>query len=188
MKRPSLTLVGSDSSEDELQSSLKRVRISTSPGELRLDKDLAQLEGWNGRVHFRDGCVLERPEALRVTVTCHKRLRVCIGVSRMYPHDVPKVLLQQSYEGNHRSSEPVEISQWWTPIKTLSDLLDYILPRVISASCSRQKDQQEEFIIMDHEYLDGPAKHQSRFDPKRFDVGYDRSTPVRDMDCLDLDV
>lgn len=194
------------SSDDELGSSLKRVRISTSPGELRLDRDLSQMSDWEPynqksrrmrRLFCRLNFVLDRTEPLKLVLTVKEpqwMLRVSVSMSRMYPHDAPKIahidyqstssdyhvpdgnlqraLIEQNNHPNHQC--------WWTPIKTLSDFLQHLLEQlvlVLPSGTQHNIDENDDYGKMDHDggesYL--PKKINLGFPPNRFDVGYNRS-------------
>jgi hypothetical protein len=91
--------------------SLKRMCLSTSPGELRLATDLQGLEGWSymGReayLYFRhdaSGATLERdavdPHRLRLTLP--EAYTFWIQVPRMYPHAPPRVYRVEPSHHHH---------------------------------------------------------------------------------------
>ena len=105
----------SDSSLDcqSLQSSLKRVRLSCSPGELRLQRDVGSLStmGWgelilngSGNVdgvcwqHRGTGAILMQDDALRLKLRLPNNVGIMwIQIPRMYPHRPPVV---SRLEGN----------------------------------------------------------------------------------------
>mmetsp|Transcript_27039 Transcript_27039/g.39964 ORF Transcript_27039/g.39964 Transcript_27039/m.39964 type:complete len:214 (-) Transcript_27039:101-742(-) len=212
MKRPSLVMMDSSStcsSDDELGSSLKRVRISTSPGELRLDRDLSQLPEWQShsqkcrrvcRFFGRWNFVLDRTEPLGLVLTVKESqwmLRISISISRMYPHQAPKIahVNYQSTASDHHVSDSnlhraltaQNHECWWTPIKTLSDFLQDLLERLaVVLPPSTQSDEGDDYCRMEH---DGGESHLPRkvnlgFPPNRFDIGYDRSiNNGRAMEC-----
>ena len=79
----------------ELGSRLKRVRISMSPGELRLDRDLSELATkWtqvDDRVYQCSDAILERTnDPLRLLLRV-QHAEVHIMISRLYPHAPPVV-------------------------------------------------------------------------------------------------
>mmetsp|Transcript_7293 Transcript_7293/g.8314 ORF Transcript_7293/g.8314 Transcript_7293/m.8314 type:complete len:248 (+) Transcript_7293:318-1061(+) len=189
MKRPSLVMMiesssssSLSSSDDELGSSFKRVRISTSPGELRLDRDLSELVATGGEWqpyyhttnntnhHYsnttsksRRRCrrfyntttelILDRTEPLVLILTIiinnnqqrveqqrycfpnnsnnnsHCCIRLSISMTRMYPHNAPKLQLLDSTNNKYSNNSIIitTTNNWWTPIKTLSDFIQYTI-------------------------------------------------------------
>jgi hypothetical protein len=83
----------------DLGSCLKRVRISMSPGELRLDRDLSELgDHWmqiDERVHVCEYARLERTnDPLRLVLRI-QHVELQIAVNRLYPHAPPVVTKSQ---------------------------------------------------------------------------------------------
>lgn len=94
----------------DLGSCLKRVRISMSPGELRLDRDLSELGNhWrqvDDRVYVWEECYsrLERTnDPLRLVLRI-QHVELKIAVHRLYPHAPPVVTrtLDVLDDSNHR--------------------------------------------------------------------------------------
>ena len=185
MKRPSLRHSSTnnntsdddddDDDEQQLQSSLKRVRISTSPGELRLDRDLQQLGWTSGHRFLTKDILLERSHALGLTLVVSGTVRIYIDIPRMYPHNAPTicrvdgasfVTTTTTTTTGRDNAAAAAASCAWSPIKTLGDFIHTILQ------------QLSESTSMAIDAIDAPTKHQSLFAPNRFDVGYDRRTVV----------
>jgi len=98
----------------DLGSCLKRVRISMSPGELRLDRDLSDLEAhWtqvDDRVFLCRDARLERTnDPLRLVLRVKNRIELHLAFSRMYPHSPPLVTRVWSQENS--SSDSCRIKQ-----------------------------------------------------------------------------
>jgi len=133
-----------------LQRSLKRVRLSSSPGELRLQRDLRHLVvscHWSAlsETVWQSPCrtlFLEQPASdplrLLLKVACYK---VWIQIPRMYPHRPPLISRitnsplsiviaespeqQQSICTNNTSNTAVYTE--WSPVQRLSHVLNFIV-------------------------------------------------------------
>jgi ubiquitin-protein ligase len=88
-----------------LQSSLKRVRLSCSPGELRLQRDLKSLvssQGWtqNEDCFYLPEIAKLEPvsphDPLRWVLRLHNHSTVWMQIPRMYPHRPPVILKVES--------------------------------------------------------------------------------------------
>lgn len=190
MKRPSIHLMDSSScnnADELLGQSLKRVRISTSPGELRLDRDLQQL-GWSTSNRFlTDHIWLDRVHALRLVLMISNRIAMHIDIPRMYPHEAPKLVrvVQEDERDSDSSRTPSSSSSLqlpdyaaWSPIQTIQDYIQYLLEQLSMQS-------ESDIGMAVDEIHNQPLKHvaKSLFAPNRFDVGYDRSIPAKAMEC-----
>lgn len=148
---------------DDLQSSLKRVRISTSPGELRLDRDLQQL-GWSSsHRHLTDDVVVNRSHALRIVVHVSGTVRIQLDFSRLYPHVGPTIARM---EGATAATAANLAVIEWSPIMTLGDYLRELL---------RQLSETTHMAI---DAIDAPMKYRTLFSENRFDVGYIRPSTM----------
>lgn len=144
---------------DDLQSSLKRVRISTSPGELRLDRDLQQL-GWSSsHRHLTNDIVVNRSHALGIVVHVAGTVRIQLDFSRLYPHSGPMIA---KMDGATAATVEKLAGIEWSPIMTLGDYLSALLQ------------QLSETTHMAIDAIDAPLKYQTLFSENRFDVGYRR--------------
>jgi len=128
-----------------LQSSLKRVRLSCSPGELRLQRDLRSLKGWDavsqdcwarlGGAHL----TLENPLRL---ILHSEGARFWIQIPRMYPHRPPTIARMEGVtwmrhvvvqDTPHVSQAPPPdccgntVIYQWSPVMHLGDLIDFLL-------------------------------------------------------------
>ena len=146
---------------DDLQSSLKRVRISTSPGELRLDRDLQQL-GWSSsHRHLTNDVVVNRSHALGIVVDVAGTVRIQLDFSRLYPHSGPTISKMDG--ATAATVESLAVIEW-SPIMTLGDYLSELLRQLSSTT------------HMAIDAIDTPMKYQTLFSENRFDVGYRRPT------------
>lgn len=189
---------GIDSTTDDdlqLQSSLKRVRISTSPGELRLERDLQQLGWWasssSSHRHFSltKDVVLERSHALGIVVHVAARtVRVQLDIPRMYPHATPVIVRVEETPTTTTTTTAYSAPALtllakripWSPIMTLGDFLQRLLAE-LADSTTMEVDKDIDYIdYVDYIDLHTPTKHHqntilSVLAPNRFDVGYERS-------------
>jgi hypothetical protein len=157
---------------DDLQSSLKRVRISTSPGELRLDRDLQQL-GWSSsHRHLTNDVVVNRSHALGIVVHVAGAVRIQLDFSRLYPHSGPTIARMDGATAATAASLAVIE---WSPIMTLGDYLSELL---------RQLSETTHMAI---DAIDAPMKYQTLFSENRFDVGYIRPTTMTDSSSTAAD-
>lgn len=142
-----------------LEHSLKRVRLTCSPGELCLQRDLKHLLGscWR-RVEEGDEFVYQRDRlllrhaGLRLTLVVDGTIEVDLRMDRHYPHvpptvddiryhpptsikyrDCPRsivISLDTSMLDEDDFPEDGAILRHWTPIKRLSDVIDEIVELV----------------------------------------------------------
>ena len=95
-----------DETDVVLGSSLKKVRISLTPGELRLDRDLAGLTVVSDRTWLLrpDDVWLDRlNDPLQLLLRMGETARVYIQLSRMYPHVPPTVARVENPFGTIRA-------------------------------------------------------------------------------------
>jgi len=138
-----------------LESSLKRVRLSCSPGELRLLRDLKSLN-WDilRSDQWRKGSVrLTQVHPLRLLLEWKQQRRLWIQIPRRYPHKPPVISRLEGWseieqilitEAPPMSSQghkwdpscndlqatcppSTRVYSQWSPIRHLQDLLDYLL-------------------------------------------------------------
>ena len=129
-----------------LQSSLKRVRLSCSPGELRLQRDLRSLREWDQVSqecwkHSSFEAYLSLEDPLRLILHSHQA-RFWVQIPRMYPHRPPTIARVEGVAGirhivvqdaPHPSScmPPPDcgttLIYHWSPVMHLESLLDYLL-------------------------------------------------------------
>lgn len=169
---PSMTTTSRSEDCDDLQSSLKRVRISTSPGELRLDRDLQQL-GWSSsHRHLTNDIVVNRSHALGIVVHVAGTVRIQLDFSRLYPHSGPMIA---KMDGATAATVEKLAGIEWSPIMTLGDYLSALLQ------------QLSETTHMAIDAIDAPLKYQTLFSENRFDVGYRRpsTTTTRSSTATD---
>lgn len=176
MKRPSIRMMESSTSElssdEELGSSLKRVRISTSPGELRLERDFTQL-GWTpSNKWLSPDIYMDRVHALQLVIYLQgnnkgKGCKLHIDIPRLYPHSPPKIVHIEGGEGTLLK----ETEYAWTPVMTLQDFIS----QVWQTYQQQQTPDEEERSMPVDAITDLPAKHVTLFAPNRFNLGYDQS-------------
>jgi len=138
-----------------LQSSLKRVRLSCSPGELRLQRDLLALPSYGWRLlpsggecndvwdsHPKWLCAnaeLQMLDPLRLKLTMGQ-CRVWIQIPRMYPHKPPTITRTENTEtlwirdvprgeDNAMPGYSLHHTMEWSPIRQIGDLLSCLLQR-----------------------------------------------------------
>ena len=177
----------------DAQPSCKKMRISHSAGELRLDRDLGALNWPRPYQNFwcaGENLALERKGPLELILTVHNT-RVYIQLDRMYPHVPPVVvhvengprIMVSSAPGCAAPGNDVAMQcqdndntihyNLWTPIQGIGDMLDFVVRKLTLP--------QQQTELMDQQYR-MPAKH-CLFAPNRFNMGYDRSVPLRAMEC-----
>ncbi|KAJ1403315.1 hypothetical protein B484DRAFT_457573 [Ochromonadaceae sp. CCMP2298] len=85
--------------QSSLEDTIKRFRITNTPGEIRLSKDLKDVAGLPG-VQF---ILTDHPASVVVQFSAEKRVpaRFLVEVSRYYPHNSPTVLCLESGFDSH---------------------------------------------------------------------------------------
>lgn len=166
------------SSDEELGSSLKRVRISTSPGELRLERDFTQL-GWTpSNKWLSKDIYMDRVHALQLVIYLEQSCKLHIDIPRLYPHSPPTIV---HIEGSDSSSKVVlqDKEYAWTPVMTLQDFISQVWQTYTTTTTLCQPQQQtpddEERSMPVDAITDLPTKHVTLFAPNRFNLGYDQS-------------
>lgn len=137
--------------------SLKRLRLSTSPGELRLEGDLQTMTTTSGgcwkhvdQRHWvckRSGALLERQfgNPLNFILYLSQNLQVCIEISREgYPHVPPTItrVIHPLYQNgivlvqpaltpyatySHDSCATTLVYDQWCPVRRFQDLLVFLV-------------------------------------------------------------
>jgi hypothetical protein len=179
-----------DDDDDWLQSSLKRVRISTCPGELRLDRDIQQWmmmmqkeqQQNSNNNHWMTKVSLERNHALGIIVHIDGMARIQLQFPRLYPHVSPWIC---SMEGAILNSTNVPFitthyqsadatTTTWSPIMTLCDYIPILLQN-ISLKTTTTTSTNTIPTAMSIEETSIPSKHLL-FSPNRFNHGYNYSS------------
>lgn len=176
---------------------LKRLRLSTSPGELRLERDLHHLPmHWtrvnNCRWESRHGMVvLERKrDPMTFSLQTDQNSQVWIEISRSYPHEPPVIThvhhpyvcdvivtlepAMNSIMTIH--SDKTIVYDKWSPVRQLTDLLDYLVVALLSRQTHRNV--QTPTLLSDEDMQEEPKTIldlQRELSPNRFDLGYPKS-------------
>jgi ubiquitin-protein ligase len=181
---------------------LKRVRLSTSPGELRLERDLHDLATmsmhWtrvsNRRWESKHGVVLERrQDPMSFVLHFDQSTQIWMQVSRSYPHEPPIVTHVQHPHVLHVivtlepastmhsmmiiQSDTTLVYDNWSPVRQLSDLLDYLTETLsLSPRLSHHRDISTPTLLSDQDMQEPPPNPilnlQKELSPNRFDMGY----------------
>jgi len=175
--------------------SFKRMRLTTSPGELRLEGDLRNMTSWT-RVDNRhwvskkgDGALLERQFASPMTFVLYlsQHTQVSMEFPRQYPHEPPKVTsvvhpfihdvnvsIQPATMSSscYSSSDATIVYDQWSAVRRLDDFLGFLVealkhhPRNL-VTPTLMSDGDEE---MEMDVASCGVEHE--LSPNRFDRGY----------------
>lgn len=183
---------------------LKRLRLSISPGELRLERDLHHFAMHWTRVNSRRwesecGVVLERKQdPMTFVLHLDQDSQVWIEISRSYPHEPPVIThVQHPYvchvivtlEPAMNSmmiiqSDTTIVYDKWSPVRQLSDLLDYL---VVALSRQTHRDLETPTLLSDEDMQEEPTTIldlQRELSPNRFDLGYPKPNNGTMDECL----
>jgi ubiquitin-protein ligase len=120
-----------------LEETIKRVKISCTPGEIRLGKDIKELKDLEG-IHIE---LTENPASVIIifdpmghsinSFDCIVPSRFRIEVSRYYPHTHPKVTCldtgcQNLFIANSGLVTHVQLTENWSPIGSLLTVIDVL--------------------------------------------------------------
>lgn len=174
--------------DSDLDTSMKRVKISTSPGELRLSKDFDQLiteHNYSMKsfgVISPDGKIVIRKDpldALHISINFVGEWTFRVKMTRMYPHSLPIIYQCGQYSSyndmshtqrNFRlsfnpkkpsadGSSASAICRWWTPISRLIDLIIWL--QGVTQDTEVKNVEMKEYLGV-----------ESWLMSNRFDVGY----------------
>lgn len=180
---------------------LKRVRLSTSPGELRLELDLEHLATamhWtqvnNHRWGSKHGVILERRRQDPMSLVLHfdQSTKIWMQVPRCYPHEPPVIThVQHPYvlhvivtlePAMHSmmtiQSDTTLVYDKWSPVRQLSDLLDYLTATLSQRQC-HHRHISTPTLLSDEDMQEAPKpilNLQKELRPNRFDLGYPKPT------------
>lgn len=192
----------SNSHVDCLQQSLKKVRLSSSPGELRLQKDLRHLvmhRHWKLSTSC-DGTLYQAPHAnvrlwvddkdpLQLALDLQNQVRVRLHVPPLYPHRPPVVQQVQGHAriqhvvvlggGECPKSMPSQtlVFDQWNAISQLDQFIDFLCTRL--ATTAPQLDASSHRGSSTSLHLPVQEPHLPL---NRFDQGYEK----QQGDCLGL--
>lgn len=184
-----------------LDTSLKRVKLSTSPGELRLSKDFDQLiiehnySMQSFGVISSDGKIVIRKDpldALHISIDFVDEWTFRVKMPRMYPHSLPVIYQFGKYSlCNNMSRTPrnfrlslnpkepsvdarnaIAIYRWWTPISRLVDLIAWL--QGVTQDTEVKNVEMKEYLGV-----------ESWLMSNRFDVGYRKADSCHTQQILD---
>jgi ubiquitin-protein ligase len=189
-----------------LQRSLKRIRLSLSPGELCLQRDLASLT-WERVSEDRwtlPACVLERVDPLLLQLS--SRTQSCsISIPRLYPHRPPVItrvnglyytsiaIKENVHENAVYTNERAAVITDWSPLWRLENVLSACLavlrrePPVVGEAINNEMTMYSD---APDAAAGNPQSYESRdmqvdtnqpetwLPPNRFDWGYERLQPM----------
>jgi len=193
---------------DGTSASLKRVRLSTSPGELRLEGDLRSLATFT-RMDCRhwvskkgDGALFERQfgDAMTFVLYLSQHTQVWMEFPRQYPHEPPKITRVIHPYFDHvvvtvqpamvdsftpHSSDTTIVYDQWSAVRRLEDFLCFL---VAALKQSRPRDvvtptlMSDEDMDMDmQDMTESTLNLQQELTPNRFDQGYTKKTNWQNM-------
>ena len=178
--------------------SLKRVRLATSAGELRLERDLHHMTmhgGWkrlgNRRWESTHGFVIERREdPLEFVLHMSHHTQVWMQLSRLYPHQPPMIThvvhprIQHvivsvespvnAYAVTTHCHSTALVYNRWSPVVQLGDFLDFL---VEGLSKHGDRNVVTPTLLSDNDSLmqeetGVSLELETVFTPNRFDWGY----------------